>query len=187
MRRWTLIALALTACLLVATPATADQISDLVTIYLFDGAAEQFYTDTTGSASFGGMNAIWSVADFGAHVTFTGSFNSPGNSVVFYVEWLGTSGTMPLSASVESSTAGLYSIYPIFQRPEDSEPVATMVQTGLSGPQYFGHYYPECDKISFAVYLDESNTDYDLTVTMDWGAGVPNEDETWGGIKSLYR
>lgn len=173
--------------LLSAMAASANHIPDLVTIYLFDGTECQFYTDSSGTASYGGVDATWSVEDFSGTVHLAGSFDSPGNVDVFYIEWLGTIDVMPLSVTITSTTAGPYSIVPIFQLVGETEPDASMAREGVSGNTYFGHYFPECDKVSFAVYLDETATDYDVTLSMNWGTGVPNDAGTWGGIKTLFR
>ena len=187
MRALKILALTLVFSIIFAIGASAGQIPNSVAVFLFDGPESVFYQDLSGNISFGGITGTWAVNNFNAEATLAGTYNSPDNFDVFYVEWLNTGDTMPLSVNITSSTPGKYSIYPVFQRPGDIDPIFSLAQDQVTGDTYFGHYFPACEMMTFAIYLDESDTAYDVTVTMEWGTGVPSEPDTWDGVKSLYR
>lgn len=179
------------AVLLVLTAplaALADHLPDLVTVYLFDSVPDSTYsTDAAGTLSFGGMTATWAVSDAEADVSFVGRFDSPGKMDVFYVEWNSTPVTMPLSVSFTSTTGGRYGIYPIYRLEGQETPEYGLIREEVTGDTYFGYHFPAAGKISFAVYILDSNVPYDLHVVLDWGLGVPTGAATWDGVKSLFR
>ena len=95
----------------------------------------------------------------------------------------------PLSVEITSSTAGEYHVVPTIQSINDpDEPQDTsLAQWFVIGDTYFRQNFPDVYLINLYVSLVNPETTYDLTVVMEWGAGVSNEPATWDQVKSLYR
>ena len=145
--------------------------------------------EATGAGTYEGLGATWNFNDFDAQIAFDGSYISETNTPSFNLIWYFTDATMPLSVEITSNTDGEYHIVPTIQAVNDPDAIqdTTLSQWFVVGDGYFGHYFPEVYMINLYISLENPNTVYDLTVSMEWGAGVATEPVSWDQVKSLYR
>jgi len=174
-----------------ASAAVAGQIPDSVRVILPEGFSEIESFDWNGSMTADGISVTWTATDFDAEFVFTGSktgFQSPYIGPGIEVRWLETGAILPLSVNVTANTGGNVHIFSMQQalinNPEDWwDPIITD-----SGDIYFGHYYPDLYQVYFGVFAPSAVGDpFQMTITMEWGPGVPLQQTSWSKVKSLYR
>ena len=148
------------------------------------GGSNQF----TGYQANGGFSVQWAFNTVEGALSFAGA---PGGTVdfppYFDMGWSSPGAGFPLSVTITSNGSGLYTIKPYYILPGEAEPNLSLARTNVTGDSYFGAYFPEADQVHMAFYLLEPDVVYDLTVTMEWGEGVPNEVTSWGQVKALFR
>ncbi len=174
-----------TLLLLSGTSVLANQIPNDWFISVGEG---QDSIQFVGYISNGGVIAQWEINNFDGTVSFTGT---PGGTMeyppLFDLAWRSPGPGLPVSVHITSNGPGLYTINPYYLMAGDVDPNLGYVRTDVSGDAYFGAYFPDAEQVNMALYLQEPTVEYDLTVTMEWGDGVPNEETSWGRIKSLFR
>ena len=154
----------------------------------FEGS-EVLRLEDSGAGTYEGMGATWTFNDYDAQIVFDGTY-LPGTTVPsFNLIWYFTGATMPLSVTITSATAGEYHIVPTIQATNDPDAVqdTSLAQWFVVGDGYFGHYFPDVYQVNLYISLENPNTAYDLTVSMEWGAGVATEPVSWDQVKSIYR
>lgn len=172
-----------------STPSVAGQIPDSVNVYLPAAGSFLQSGEWTGSMTSDGITVTWNVSDFAADFMYSGTMTGFGiaASCGFELTWLDTGATLPVSVSFASNTAGPYDINPMVQGTSGG-PEFWWDPIEATGNSYFGHYFPPVYKVHLLVWqFVQWGDPVDLTVTMEWGPGVPVESATWGGVKSLYR
>jgi hypothetical protein len=173
--------------LLVVGSATADQIPSFFEISFPDSESRVRINDLSGSGSWSGLGATWTINDFEAEFTFHGTFFSTLYDPSFIIMWHSPGAELPLSVSITSNTDSQYRIVPLYQETLEDPDDDSMVQWFVTGDMYFGHYFPDGYQLYFSIALLDEFDPYDMTITMDWGTGVPNDETSWGAVKSLFR
>ena len=167
--------------------ASAGQIPVLVDVQIADGDDPIQSFERSGTLSGVSMTATWTVNDFHAEFTVSGHGNLVWVCPHFILVWEDTGGIMPLSVNVTSNTTGPYTLLPVFQLDDETDPDLSMIQKNITTSTYLGHYFPGCVEVYFEIGLDNESALYDITATLDWGPGVPTESTSWGQVKSLFR
>ncbi len=181
--------LSLLVCLIFITTnigAFAGQIPSQFSLLMAWGDPLPYHFDLVGSSTEGGLTAEWTVTDFSAEVRITGTHNESGVPH-FCLTWTDTGDVLPLSVTFTTNAAGPYSYEPFHWPVGGTAYDHSLSLYNLTTNAYFGHYFPEAESFLFMVSFYHVAVDYDLTVSLDWGAGVPAEPTSWGQIKSIYR
>jgi hypothetical protein len=148
-------------------------------------------SDWSGTLNQENETITWVVTDYSAEFVFTGDISTfPGPASAFYLRWADTGSILPLSVTITSTTSVPYDFSPSVQHEANGAWDRSLLQEAVVGDWYFGHYFYNLAGLRFT--LGPSSIEWytgpvDLTVTMEWGPGVPNQHASWGAVKSLYR
>jgi hypothetical protein len=187
-----MIAMTLSLSLVGALDCRSDTLPDSVYIRMpIDPLME--FTEFSGSASTGStaqdVTIVWTVGEAIAEFVITGfipCFTS--NVFQFFVEWRETGEMMPFNVHVDSRVETWYELVPVLQLVEGGEWDTSLTQYVTGGNAYFGHYLPPLNMFRLGMYPGAFLCgDIDMTVTMEWGAGVPAGKSSWSAVKGRYR
>lgn len=192
--RITRLALAFAALCLFATPSLAGDIPNSVYVQLTeDGITYTTSNDWTGTLTVAGVTMDWTMSDYSAVFTFTGSITTIPwvSGPYFMIEWLETGPILPLSVDIVSTTSCPYDLWPVMQPLPGGPSDDALTDFARTGNSYFGHEFHDLYTLRFGVAVHHLNVPYsgpvNMTVSLEWGPGVPVESASWGAVKSLYR
>lgn len=167
--------------------ALADHVPDVFQIIFPISDSLVIRSDRIGAGTYDGLGATWAVNDYDASIVFDNAYVYTVTKPYLILEWHDVDQTMPVSVSITSNTGARYSIVPKIELVSGGAQDFSLSQYNLAGSTYFGHHIPVADLFSLQIILEDPTIFYDLTVTMNWGPGVPNEATSWDQVKSLYR
>ncbi len=171
--------------LFAAATASADHTADGMFIFF---ASDTFFEEFSGHQSEGDLLIDWAVEASDATIWFLGTPGGDGVLLAgFDLRWNAPDPTMPIAINVTSANDAPYTFHPYFKRYGEDDPDFSLVQTGVTNDFTFGHHFSPCEWLSIALVLDDPDSDYDLTVSMEWGDGVAAEEKSWGEVKQLFR
>ena len=141
---------------------------------------------TSGSLSGNGITCTWTSGASSATFHLVGAYTTSWMDPVIDVAWFSTDQSCPMAVTITSSGSGTYNIEPPYY-PTGTGWVMDWYQSGLSGDMGWGGVFPPRERFDMGISLHSQSVVYDLTMTMEWGAGVATDRSTWGAVKSLYR
>lgn len=142
-------------------------------------------TATTGTLSSGGVTFNWAVGASVATITISGSFTTSWIYPAIDIAWFSTSNQMPIRANITSNAGGSYDLRVPFIVPAGQWD-HSLSKADQTGSQIWGYVYPAFSRMDFEIELNDQSTPYDLVIEMEWGAGVPAGEASFGAVKALY-
>lgn len=174
-----LMVLALAATAVAQTPGMVD-------VVLPSGGSFVESTATSGTLSGNGITCTWTTGANSATFHLTGAYTTSWMDPTIDVAWFNTGQPCPMAVTFTSSGSGTYNIEPPFY-PTGTGWVMDWYQSGMSGDMVWGNIFPPCERFDMGISLHSQSVAYDLTMSMEWGAGVATEPNTFGAVKSLFR
>ena len=174
------------AILAVATAATA-QVPSSVDVRLPQGAASVMSEEISGTLASNGITCTWVNNANSATINFVGNYTPGFGNPKIMVTWLDYGYAMPMNitATAAGSTAGaVHFSAPYMQL---SGVWSYEHDSAVSTDWNWGTTFPGNNWMAMTFELTEPGVDYDVTIAVEWGPGVPVDVSTWGDIKALYR
>lgn len=173
------------AILSIATAATA-QIAGQVRVRLPEGASLVQSEEISGTLTGNGITCTWVNNANSATINFVGNYTPGFGNPKIDVAWLNTVATTPMNVTTTVTTTGSYAFTAPYQ-PVGGVWSSIHGESGMTENWTWGTNFPACDRMDVTFEMLEPGVDYDVTIAIEWGAGVPVDVNTWGDIKALYR
>ncbi|HPF71159.1 MAG TPA: hypothetical protein PLQ13_10855 [Candidatus Krumholzibacteria bacterium] len=180
--------LVVTIAVALAAGSAVAQAPDMFHVLLpASGATFVERDQASGTLSSNGITATWSSDANSATIRFYGNYTTAWLHPSVDLAWLNTAANLPMAIHMTCAVAGgTYDFAAPFS-PVGGSWDWSHQTNGLTGAWNWGTYFPACTRFDTEIDLAQQNVDFDMTITWEWGTGVPTDEATWGDVKALFR